>query len=1155
MRALRTILLLLGFALSPAMGADVRMFNTLADLAAWEPSTLSSNFTVRSYDAARPFASARPGHYDPSSTATPDQGCVFSTSTGVGRNLMDDCNGGVVDAEWFGAQPYLATLMTPWAYQTNIAAIGTNDFSVWARLAFPSNINQPIGWFSLAAVRHETNAMLVPSQSAISFRATPSVFGFIARGTNGASGAGVAIDDAATLNTNTPSAFSAYFGTTADFVFTRSGTNVHAYLNGTLVDGLFNLENPAGWAKSVGGGYDLTLQIGLQDNGWYWPSAVERFALWRSELTAGQAANPSGTGGKAVDYTPANTSQPADCGPSINAAMDYVQSIGGGTVKLSPGKYRLSTGIRLKNRCQLVGSGAPLYPVLSQVTVGYSFGSSVLVPWFGETVDAVSVLREDQDQNDVFLVLRSLPGISDATYSLYAFAKIQGVSFFGTFASAGRGIYLDRVGSVDISDCSFVDMPGFNIYSLVGNAINVTHCTGQGGRSVHFRAAADTKILGNFFDGQYGPSLWLRGNLDVVSGNVFEVSVNPSSGAKPWKYVLTADAGNDKVTASTGLGHRLRTGDVVRFQTDGTLPSPLLINTDYYVASVDASSFRVFTQYYNDVSHAGALGGTGYIDILDAGTGTHYVSPGPSCGMLIAGDNNQVSANISHLNWENGLRLETGKWNSVVGNSFILNGYLNPDTNHASISMVATSAWNRVIGNGIDDRDITGVTQIGIADDGTSSGNEILGNSFNVSVPHSVALNNHIADASEQIHRYPYNRFYIPRSDGFSSWAADETAGFSSGIQYDSTNRRLWLSDGVTNAFDNWNYAVALPGEGPNYWSGTGSTLSVANSSTNSETILSASVPFDNSLVYLMVSSTNSPASGVRVQLVRNRAPDGASYGTLLDGDQVGEVMFVGVSQTNGILLTVAAIEAVADSDLGTNSGGGQLNLMVTPVGSVSRATQISVKDQGRIGFAVQSADPTNDVANGQVYFNTTVGLKQRRSSAWETFVTGGPFLPVTGGTLSGPVYQNKLYTGYDFAIGTWDNSSAAAGSRLILSRSRATPVGSYGTLLSGDQMGEMMFYGYRTASSGGLTVGASIEGAGDADWSTNTAGGRLNFFVTPVGATARLRQMTVMDQGRIALVAQASDPTNAVADGQLYYNSTTGKFRGRAAGAWVDIH
>jgi len=42
---------------------------------------------------------------------------------------------------------------------------------------------------------------------------------------------------------------------------------------------------------------------------------------------------------------------------------------------------------------------------------------------------------------------------------------------------------------------------------------------------------------------------------------------------------------------------------------------------------------------------------------------------------------------------------------------------------------------------------------------------------------------------------------------------------------------------------------------------------------------------------------------------------------------------------------------------------------------------------------------------------------------------------------------------------------------------------------------------------------------------------------------------------GQMHFVPLAADPVLDVADGNLYYNSATGKFRGRAAGAWVDLH
>lgn len=86
-----------------AQGADRYNFATLADLAAWTPGTRTPYFTVDAYDTNRPFASPRSGHYDATSVASTNLGCVFATSTGTGRNLMDDCDDGSLDVRWFGA--------------------------------------------------------------------------------------------------------------------------------------------------------------------------------------------------------------------------------------------------------------------------------------------------------------------------------------------------------------------------------------------------------------------------------------------------------------------------------------------------------------------------------------------------------------------------------------------------------------------------------------------------------------------------------------------------------------------------------------------------------------------------------------------------------------------------------------------------------------------------------------------------------------------------------------------------------------------------------------------------------------------------------------------------------------------------------------------
>ena len=148
MKTLCVILLLLGFALPPARAADLRVFNTLADLAAWVPSPSASNFVVRTFDSSRPFASQRPGHYDATSVASTNLGCVYATSTGIGRNLMDDCGGGEVDVRWFGATPDGATdnsasinaAITYAASEGKVAFLGgAGDYFTTSSIELPSN--------------------------------------------------------------------------------------------------------------------------------------------------------------------------------------------------------------------------------------------------------------------------------------------------------------------------------------------------------------------------------------------------------------------------------------------------------------------------------------------------------------------------------------------------------------------------------------------------------------------------------------------------------------------------------------------------------------------------------------------------------------------------------------------------------------------------------------------------------------------------------------------------------------------------------------------------------------------------------------------------------------------------------------------------------
>lgn len=77
---------------------------------------------------------------------------------------------------------------------------------------------------------------------------------------------------------------------------------------------------------------------------------------------------------------------------------------------------------------------------------------------------------------------------------------------------------------------------------------------------------------------------------------------------------FTAVAATDVITS---VGHGLRTTQIIRFGTTGTLPAGLFTSTNFYVRRIDADTFTVHE------TRRGAQRNTNIIDITSTGSGTH----------------------------------------------------------------------------------------------------------------------------------------------------------------------------------------------------------------------------------------------------------------------------------------------------------------------------------------------------------------------------------------------------------------------------------------------------------------------------------------------------------------------------------------------------
>ena len=156
----------------------------------------------------------------------------------------------------------------------------------------------------------------------------------------------------------------------------------------------------------------------------------------------------------------------------------------------------------------------------------------------------------------------------------------------------------------------------------------------------------------------------------------------------------------------------------------------------------------------------------------------------------------------------------------------------------------------------------------------------------------------------------------------------------------------------------------------------------------------------------------------------------------------------------------------------------------------------------------------------------------------------------------------------------TWGNGSGAH--RLILAHSRSNTIGTHAALVDGDQAGNIRFEGSDGTS---FQTAAAIFGAVEGTVSSGVVPGKLFFQTADTGGTSRNR-MVITNDGNVGIgtaspnAAALLDLTsttkvllpprmttaqrNAISsppDGSFIYNTTTGKFQGRAGGAWVDLH
>jgi len=931
-------LLLLALAALAAINSygqnrGVAYVDTLAVLDAMRPQPGMTVYVLGATNVNDWGDQALPFIYSSTSSNATDRFCR-ATATGVGRWLYE-WDGNV---HAFGAVPYQSKYsLVPWGYKTTNAPIGTSDFTIAIRTTLPATYNQPFGMFELGPVP-STNMSTSPDLlSSFGLRATPDVWGITFRGTNGSSGIGTTVNEGAVLESS-PAAIAAYAGQTVNLVVTRSGTNATIYFNGSNVTPLFTLNNPAGWAKSLALGQNVHVQVGNNGNVWYWPKPVTRFALWATVLNSTQAADPFAVNGKAIDFTPEITTEPTDLTARLNAASDYVQSKGGGILYMPPGVYRVDGELKIGKQAHWKGAGSSPYP--STFRQGYRPSATTIAPWFGARN---RVFYADQTMSEeVCLTARNIATLGGGiTSTRWIRSKISDLTINGDLSYSSEGVVLDRVAAIAIHDVGFRGLQNHEVRAFGVNSLQIFGCEGGTlGRGLEIRGCADVTIHGCFFDGARGANLRFLANLSRVADSVFEFALNPRTSIPILEAPASVDISTDVFTVTNVYGHKLHTGQAIRFDPDvSTIPTNLSATTDYYAVVTGDNTFKISTIYADEVSRLGAMYSNSFVDITDTGSGVWYVGSGPAVGMSITGDHNSISGNQSQQNYEGALRVEGGNGNNVfTANQFIMNGLGNTATNIAA-AILTGAIYNTFIGNRIDDRDLSGFSQKGFVLDSDSDYNTFIGNSWNIDTPYTFGdpAKQLVIDAKQSVYQWngAYGNLYIPSRTGWSPWNIEDW-DFASSVELDKTSGRVYYSTGFTADNTNFNYGITFPAEGPVFWGANSGTTSIANNGTG-QTILSINTTPTQYPFYYQVNS--STGTGFDIGTFRNYGTNTTDFAALPAFTRIGELLYGGwFGNTINDVGTAAGLSFWSDAGTwSTTNRSSQANILVTPQNAVSR--------------------------------------------------------------------------------------------------------------------------------------------------------------------------------------------------------------------------
>jgi len=272
--------------------------------------------------------------------------------------------------------------------------------------------------------------------------------------------------------------------------------------------------------------------------------------------------------------------------------------------------------------------------------------------------------------------------------------------------------------------------------------------------------------------------------------------------------------------------------------------------------------------------------------------------------------------------------------------------------------------------------------------------------------------------------------------------------------------------------------------------------------------------------------------------------------------DSLINIFDLGAEPTNGHILsynsTTKKIVAIANS--GGGGGGSGIALTDLSVSTNSASGNGSLAYNNSTGvFTFTPADASGSgsgIALTDLSVNTASAsgggaLAYNNSTGVFTFT---PASPSGGSTFSDTIQAQGEVSIYCSDPGQ-DDGSQLVGALLTI-RSTTSSFNSSTNQMNNDGADSNLAFRCNNillqGSSNKLITNASI---GDIEFRTQeTASGSTGMII-------KHDENQIEMKGVLQLDTQSSDPSTNLANGQMYYNTSTNKFRGYANGAWVDLH